>query len=157
MENICHRIKRGLAPRDMMAQILDYSSWIKKLPERELENIARGYFNKCNLPYKSIHTAFEEFFKVKNAPIIGSELVNVLFAQEYPDDLLNAISYLAESGIPIYLLKFNWFKDQAGSKFILIEKLIGEDEEEEEYSKNEKSVTTNNIGEKQSIRQLFLK
>lgn len=148
-------LKRGLAPRDMMAQILDYSSWIKKLSERELEKIAKDYFAKNNLPYKSIHTAFEEFFKVKNAPTIGSELVNVLFAQDYPEDLMNAVSYLADSGIPIYLLKFNWFKDQAGAKFILIEKLIGEDEDEEEIPKNDKAVTTKNIGEKQPIRQLF--
>lgn len=147
-------LKRGIAPRDMIAQILDYSSWLKKLSERELENIARAYFHKNNLSYKSIHTAFEEFFNVKNAPIIGSELVNVLFAQDYPEDLMNAVSYLTDSGVPIYLLKFNWFKDSLGSRFILIETIVGE-EEEEEFSKSDEAGSSKNIGNKYSIRQLF--
>lgn len=149
-------LKRGDAPRDMMAQILDYSAWLKKLSERELDKIARDYFNKYKLPYRTLHTAFEEFFKVRTAPTIGSELVNVLFAQDFPDELKNAIEYLTDSGVPIYLLKFNWFKNKAGLKYLLIEKLVGE-EEDEEYSNNQSTERSTVISEKYSNRQIFNK
>ena len=147
-------LKRGIAPRDMMAQILDYSSWIKRLSERELDNIARNYFSKCNLPFRNIHTAFEDFFKVDSAPVLGSELVNVLFAQDYPTELINAVSYLTDSGVPIYLLKFNKFKDSIGLDYILIEKLSGEEEDNET---NESIVPPSsiNIAKKSSYRQIF--
>lgn len=149
-------LKRGIAPRDMMAQILDYSSWLKKLSERELDNIARNYFSKNDLPFRNLHTAFEDFFKVENAPVIGSELVNVLFAQEYPIELVNAVSYLSDSGVPIYLLKFNKFKDSNNLEYILIEKLNGEEEDNENVEHVEKQ-STKNIGMKSAYRQLFNK
>ena len=141
-----------------MPQILDYSSWLKKLSERELDRISRDYFSKNNLPYKSLHTAFEEFFKVSSSPTLGSELVNVLFAQEYPEDLLNAVSYLKDSGVPIYLLKFNWFKDYDDRKYISIEKVIGEDEEENNDLNNfSEPADSKNISKKLSTRKILAK
>jgi len=56
-------LKKGIAPREMMAQILDYSSWLIKLSERQLEEIARSYFKKHNIPFKSLLGGFEKTFE----------------------------------------------------------------------------------------------
>lgn len=47
-------LKKGIAPREMMAQILDYSSWLIKLSERQLEEIARNHFKKFNVHFNSL-------------------------------------------------------------------------------------------------------
>ncbi|MGD8305840.1 MAG: hypothetical protein PVF17_04230 [Ignavibacteria bacterium] len=151
---IIAELKKGSAPRDMMAQILDYSSWLSKISERELEQIAKGYFQKYDLPYNSLHQAFQEFYKVNNIPQFGTEIVNVLFAQSFSEDLLGAVSYLKESGVPIYLLKFQWYRDD-NDKYISIEMLVGEDEDNWETIESLSRLSTKGIKNKLSYRGLF--
>src|SRR3954466_5078484 len=50
-------LKRDRTPRDVIAQVLDYASWVTELTEREVKEIAQRYLKK------SLDHAFLERFK----------------------------------------------------------------------------------------------
>ncbi len=50
-------LKRDRTPRDIIAQVLDYASWVAKLSAREVREIALPYLGR------SIELAFEDRFK----------------------------------------------------------------------------------------------
>lgn len=122
-------LKRGYAPRDILAQVLEYSSWLRKLSEREIENIAKNYFDKNNIPYRNLIDAFTKFFQHEPEVRIGDEIVNVLFAQEFPPDLINSTEYLRDKGLNIECMRFDLFGIDEEEKFLLVQKLFvdGED------------------------------
>ena len=105
-------LKRGYAPREMIAQVLDYSSWLNDLSERKIEEIARSYFEKNNLGYSSLADAFEKSFNKKPSLQFGGNIINVLFAQDFPTELLSATKYLYEKGVDIICIKFDLFKSK---------------------------------------------
>jgi len=147
-------LKRGIAPRDMMAQILDYSSWLSKISERELEQIAKSYFQKYDLPYHTLHQAYQEFYKVKTIPRLGSDIVNVLFAENFQEDLINAVDYLKDQGVDIYLLEFSLFEKEEG-EYIIVENLsIDENQDIEEPMKND-SKSFSNVTDRKNNRLVF--
>jgi hypothetical protein len=125
-------LKKGIAPREMMAQILDYSSWLIKLSERQLEEIARNHFKKFNIKFNSLLDGFEKTFKIGLPPRFGHTIVNILFAQDFPQDLINSTQYLVNNGTPIYLIKFDYYEHPEKGLFLLVDNITGEENELEE-------------------------
>ena len=121
-------LKRGIAPREMIAQVLDYTSWLNDLSERQIEKIARDYFDKQKIRYSSLLEAFEDKFKRKLDFQIGLNLVNVLFAQDFHKDLFNATNYLYGKGVEIYCIKFEMFSNNEIS-YLHTDFIIGNDKE----------------------------
>jgi hypothetical protein len=126
-------LKRGYAPRDIVAQVIDYSSWLSKLSEREIENLAKNYFDKNNAPYRKLDDAFTSYFGHEPEIRLGEEIVNVLFAQEFPPDLINQMEYLRKQGLGIKCIRFDLFGINAEEKFLLVHKMF-EDKEERKSS-----------------------
>jgi hypothetical protein len=122
-------LKKGIAPREMMAQILDYSSWLIKLSERQLEEIARNHFKKFNVHFNSLLEGFEKTFKSGLPSRFGHTIVNVLFAQDFPQDLINSTQYLVNNGTPIYLIKFDYYDHPDKGLFLLVDNITGEENE----------------------------
>ncbi len=125
-------LKKGFAPRDMMAQILDYSAWLDKLSEHQIEDIARSYFNKYNMPYSSLTDAFKATFNNTNA-FIGGRIINILFAQDFPQDLINSVQYLVKNGTPIYCIKFDYYEHPSLGLFLLTQNITDVLPDSEEY------------------------
>ena len=50
-------LKRDRTPRDVVAQVLDYASWVKRLGYQELNAIAESFLKK------NLSAAFTEFFE----------------------------------------------------------------------------------------------
>ena len=130
-------LKKGIAPREMMAQILDYSSWLSKLSERQLEELARNHFKKFNIPFNSLLDGFEKTFKSELPSRFGHKIVNVLFAQDFPQDLINSTQYLINNGTPIYLIKFDYYEHLDKGLFLLIDNITSEENELSETEENQ--------------------
>ncbi len=122
-------LKRGYAPREILAQILEYSSWLRKLSEREIENIAKNYFEKYNIQYRNLSEAFTQFFGQEPEIRFDNEIVNVLFAQEFPPDLLNSMEYLRDTGLDIECIRFDLFGTTAEEQFLLVHKMFADEED----------------------------
>ena len=82
-------LKRGYAPRDIVAQILDYSSWLSELSERRIEDIAKQYISATGIKYTNFHDAFKKYYSSSECPEIGGKnrVRNILMAKEFSDEL----------------------------------------------------------------------
>lgn len=127
-------LKRGMAPRDVIAQVLDYSSWLVGLPERKLEAIARSHFEATAAPYRSLAEAYRTVFGCEPMGPIGEDVVNVLFAADFSPEVMRPAEYLSERGIPIRCVQFERFAEKGGGSFFVIRRLVGDDDEPAEVS-----------------------
>lgn len=100
-------LKKDEAPRETMAQALEYASWVDDLSYDEIEEIANDYFRSKN-------TTLEEAFNMK----FGKELPDTLnesheiliVASDLDDQSERVIGYLSQYGIKINAVKLNYFK-----------------------------------------------
>lgn len=126
-------LKRGVAPRDIIAQVLDYSSWLSQLPEREIEKIAKDYFQKTEAKYKTLSEAYRVFSGHELDQQVGSEIVSVLFAREFTEGVTQPVSYLNENGLSIVCVQFEIYKESDGNGYFYTRLVSGDlDEESEE-------------------------
>ena len=121
-------LKRDYAPRDIIAQVLDYTSWLNKLSEREIEKIAKEYFEKNNLNYSTLHGAYEKTFNKSLKHAIGEEISIILFAKEFSQEVIRPAEYLNENGVPINCIKFEIFDDNEQVDYFLTQNVVGDEQ-----------------------------
>ena len=106
-------IKRGKTPREVVAQALDYASWVKRLELSEVTAIYRRFSNGGDLA-----ADFKERFRTQ----LGEDEWNqshqiVIVAAELDDSTERIAEYLSDAGIPINALCFRVF-EHAGEKLL---------------------------------------
>jgi hypothetical protein len=105
-------LKRGRTPREIVAQLLDYASWIKDLSFNELDQIAQQCKTK-NLAY-----VFEEAFETAIPETVNSSHTLIVVASELDDSSERIITYLSdEHGVSINAVFFNFYRDDS-SEFL---------------------------------------
>jgi hypothetical protein len=117
-------LKRHRTPREIVAQALDYASWIEDLPADRIAQIYRRFSKGGNLA-----AAFQQRFGTE----LDEETVNeshqiVLVAAELDDASERIIRYLNDRDIPINVLFFQVFQhgpEQLLSRAWLIEPTEG--------------------------------
>ncbi len=105
-------LKKHKTPREVVAQGLDYASWVKSLSPSDLSEIFKKYDNKYSKLGKSLDQAFYDKFKYK----IEEENVNsshqiVIVAAELDSSTERIVKYLSDSDIPINAVFFKVFED----------------------------------------------
>ena len=82
-------LKRDKAPRDVVAQVLDYASWVNGLTPQEIDDIASSYLNK------PLADVFRDRFDTTLHEIIGSDHRMVIVASELDDSTERIVQYLS--------------------------------------------------------------
>lgn len=101
-------LKRGRTPREVVAQVLDYGSWIKDLGYNDLDQITQRYRQK------SLSTIFEECFGAALPDTVNASHNLVVVASELDESSERIIVYLSEEhGVSINAVFFNFFRDGA--------------------------------------------
>jgi len=100
-------LKKSKTPRDVVAQAIDYASWVEHLKADEISSIYENYSKGKNLK-----EAFQNKFHVE----LEEENLNqshqmVIVASELDDDTQRIINYLSERGIAINAVFFEVFSD----------------------------------------------
>jgi hypothetical protein len=108
-------LKRDRTPREVVAQLLDYGSWVRSLEDEDVAGIYETFLNQC-LPQRagvSLDRAFCERFNVAEIPESLNESHKlVVVASELDDSTERIIGYLAEEyGVPINAVFFRFFRD----------------------------------------------
>ena len=98
-------LKRDKTPREVVAQALDYASWVKELEADEIAAIYRRFNNGANLA---------EDFKTRFGKALSEENINtshqiVIVASALDDSTERIVSYLSDAQIPINVLFFKTF------------------------------------------------
>ncbi len=119
-------LKKGYAPRDIVAQILDYSSWLSELSERRIEDIAKQYISATGIKYTNFHDAFKKYYSSSECPEIGGKnrVRNILMAKEFSDEVVTPAKYLTGYDLSIYCVAFEFFKKE-NENFISIKNIVG--------------------------------
>ena len=108
-------LKRNRTPREIVAQLLDYGSWVRGLEEENIADIFDTYQKKYKPQSsgKSFDDTFCERFGVNEMPEAlndGHELLAV--ASELDDSTERIITYLSdEYGAAINVAYFRFFRD----------------------------------------------
>ena len=102
-------LKRDRTPRDIVAQVLDYASWIRRLSYKDLNSIASAYIKK------DLSSAFVEFFDEAIPENINVNHKMLIVASEFDDSSQRIVEYLAEEyQVNINAIFFSIFTDDQG-------------------------------------------
>ena len=97
-------LKRQRTPREVVAQLLDYASWVCDLGYDELDQICRGY------RHKDLATLFEEGFGETLPDPVNDSHTMVVVAAELDESSERIINYLSEHhDLSINAVFFNFF------------------------------------------------
>ena len=108
-------LKKNKTPREVVAQLLDYGSWIKNLDDDEIASIYSEYIKKFH-PERgiiSLDEAFLNWFMLKSMPEELNEAHQLVIVASMLDDSTERIvNYLSEEhNVPINAIFFRVFKD----------------------------------------------
>jgi Holliday junction resolvase-like predicted endonuclease len=104
-------LKRDRTPRDVVAQTLDYASWVKSLSYQEIDAITHNFLQK------NLKDAFESRFGFSIPEIVNSSHSMVILASELDDSSERIVQYLAEDYQVNINVIFTFFK-QDGNEFL---------------------------------------
>lgn len=102
-------LKRERTPREIVAQALDYASWVQGLSNEDVRDI----FNKHNLG-TDFDTAFAERFGGTPTPDDLNEAHSItVVASDLDDSTERIVEYLSSTySVPINVMLFRYFSDQ---------------------------------------------
>jgi hypothetical protein len=108
-------LKRDRTPRDIVAQTLDYASWVKDLSNDEISEIAKDYLGS-NGP---LEEAFRRKFHEDLPETLNAGHKMLIVASEMDSSSERIVQYLSESyGVAINTASFQYFKDANGNEFL---------------------------------------
>ena len=100
-------LKKGQTPREVVAQALDYASWVQDLTLEAVENIASDFLG----PDKSFDQAFTEKFGDGLPEIINGQQRMYIVASSLDSATERIIKYLSEThGVDLNAATFAYFK-----------------------------------------------
>jgi len=130
-------LKKDRTPREVIAQVLDYASWVKDLSYVDVKGICDN-FHKTEF-----ESLFDEKFGAAPPEKINQEHDMVIICSELDNETERILNYLSDNyNIPINAVFFRFFSD-GGAKYLSRSWLIDPREAEERSSKTR----TRNKGE----------
>lgn len=101
-------LKRDRTPRDVVAQTLDYGSWVKDLSLEELEQIYLDHYGDET----TLDEAFAERFGSSLPDVVNADQQFTIVASELDPTSDRIVEFLAESyGVPVNAVFFRHFSD----------------------------------------------
>jgi len=108
-------LKRDKTPRDTIAQVLDYASWVRDLPREEIISLANSYLKGKG----SIESAFYQKFHENLPDVLNASHTMLVVASEIDASTDRIVQYLSVThGVGINIAEFQYFKDKNKSEFI---------------------------------------
>lgn len=107
-------LKKDMTPREVMAQLLDYASWVQELRADDVSQIFDKFQEKYNGNVaESLDAAFCAKFNVSQMPQdINDEHELVVVAAELDNSTERIVAYLADNyNVPVNAVFFRVFKD----------------------------------------------
>ncbi len=108
-------LKRDKTPRDTVAQVLDYASWVRDLSREDVLSIANLYLND-NEPLES---SFLRKFQENLPDVLNASHTMLVVASDIDASTDRIVQYLSESyGVGINIAEFQYFKDSNGTEYV---------------------------------------
>lgn len=105
-------LKKERTPRDVLAQTLDYASWVESLTPSRLQSI---YENFKKDPQANLNTDFEKRFGSElQEEALARDHLMVIVATELDNSTERIVKFLAKRNLNINVLFFQVFEDNFG-------------------------------------------
>ena len=142
-------LKRDKTPRETIAQLLEYASFVEKLDYSQLNDIFQDYSREES----SLEEYHQQYFESNADDQISYNKSTklIIVAQEISKEIRQTALFLREKGLDIYCASFKYFKTKNGEEIISLEFIVGE---EEFIRKKVQTVSLPKIDEKQFLNSL---
>jgi hypothetical protein len=128
-DTVIVELKRGMTPREVTAQALDYASCIKDMTAENLDTLAKEFSMRRKGASRSLGEEFEQRFGIELPDDINQRQRIIIVGANIDDSTERIIHYLSENyDIPINALTFQYFKNDGdeylGRVFLLDPEVI---------------------------------
>lgn len=119
-------LKRGKTPRETLAQLIEYASYIDNLDYDQLNEIYQNYSGE-DASLEDYHQQYyesesqEKFSWNKNSKL-------VIVASNITPEIKQTAMYLRKKGLEIYCLEFKYFSNSSNNKMISSDFVVGDEE-----------------------------
>ena len=125
-------LKRDRAPRDVIAQLLEYAVWASELSEDQIHQIAETYFaTRDKFKGKGFHDTFREKFdipEIDELPVLNRGLRLFVVAEEVPTRVARVCRFLRTAhSMDIRCIDVSTFQTEAGEKLVGMETKVGDE------------------------------
>ncbi len=119
-------LKRGRTPRETIAQILEYASFVENLDYFQLNEIYQKYSGEES----SLEDYHREYFQNESEERVSfnKSVRLIIVAQEISRESEQTALFLRKKGIDIYCMEFKYFETSSGKKIISSDFIVGKDE-----------------------------
>lgn len=114
-------LKRDRTPRDAVAQVLDYGSWVSSLDREAVLDIANDHLAR---PFES---TFEDVFGGSAPDEVNAELQLTIVATDLDPSSERIVTYLHDFGVPVNVVFFAFLEDE-GRRYLARSWLVMGDE-----------------------------
>lgn len=98
-------LKRDRTPRDVVAQTLDYGSWVQSLDRDEIRSIADAHLDR------PLEAAFDDTFGISLPDTLNEDHQLTIVATELDPASERIVEYLHGFGIPVNVVFFSYLVD----------------------------------------------
>lgn len=114
-DTVIVELKRGLTPREVTAQALDYASWVQELSNDRISAIARRHLGKID----TLEDAFVRKFGVDLPEILNENHGILIVGSRIDAGTERIIKYLSDAyGVSINAVTFQYFRTLQGEEFL---------------------------------------
>lgn len=128
-------LKRDKTPREVVAQVLDYGSWVSTLSRDDIIDIASKHLDQ---PFEA---AFEDVFGAAPPDDLNGDLSLTIVASELDASSERIVTYLRSFGVPVNAVFFSYLEDD-GRRYLA----------RSWFSSSDESTTTTPAGSKKGKR-----
>lgn len=119
-------LKRDKTPRETIAQLLEYASFIENLDYSQLNEIYRDYSGE-EISLEDYHRAYFQNETDEKVSFNKSTKL-VIVAQEISKEIRQTALFLRKKGIDIYCMEFKYFETEFGERIISSDIVVGQEE-----------------------------
>ena len=120
-------LKRYKTPRETLAQLIEYASFVDNLDYEQLNNIFQNYSSEES----TLEEYHQEYYKSK----LNQEKVSwnkssklVIVASTITPEIKQTSLYLRKKGLDVFCIEFKYFSDATNSKMISSDFIVGDSE-----------------------------
>jgi hypothetical protein len=99
-------LKRDKTPREVVAQVLDYGSWVSTLSRDDVIDLANKHLDQA------FEVAFEKVFGSPPPDELNGELNLTIVAAELDSSSERIVTYLRGFGVPVNAVFFSYLEDE---------------------------------------------
>lgn len=119
-------LKREKTPRETIAQVLEYASFVENLDYSQLNEIYQNYSGEES----SLEDYHQQYFQSESEEKVSFNKSTklVVVAQEISKEIRQTALFLRKKGLDVYCMEFKYFETKSGEKIISSDFVVGEEE-----------------------------